>query len=111
MQYVKRFITVVSCCPILPDVLKSIVYPEKTSVDYSNGGQMAPNIMRQFWSVIETAHTKTLLQMDDASLVQWLVRQTKLQTSLDYSETAFLNDYIKSRLALIRDMATERLYN
>ncbi len=72
---------------------------------------MAPNIMRQFWTVLESAHSKTLLQMDDASLVQWLVRQTKMQTSLDYSETAYLNDYIKSRLTLIRDLAHERLYS
>jgi hypothetical protein len=70
---------------------------------------VTPSIMRQFWSVLESAHSKTLLQMDDASLVQWLVRQTKMQTSLDYTETAFLNDYIQSRLALIRDMAYERL--
>ncbi|MBF2065218.1 MAG: hypothetical protein IGS39_12460 [Calothrix sp. C42_A2020_038] len=72
---------------------------------------MTPNIMRKLWSVIENTHTKTLLQMDDASLVQWLVRQTKMQTSLDYNETAFLNDYVRSRLALIRDLATERLYS
>lgn len=72
---------------------------------------MTPNIMRQFWTVLESAHSKTLLQMDDASLVQWLVRQTKMQTSLDYSETAYLNDYIKSRLTLIRDLAHERLYS
>jgi succinate dehydrogenase flavin-adding protein (antitoxin of CptAB toxin-antitoxin module) len=68
-----------------------------------------PKIMRQLWSVVETAQTKTLLQMDDASLVQWLVKQTKTQASLDLSEADFLSDYIKSRLALIRDMAEERM--
>ncbi len=68
-----------------------------------------PKIMRQLWSVVETTHTKTLLQMDDASLVQWLVKQTNTQASLDRSEADFLSDYIQSRIALIRDMAEERM--
>jgi hypothetical protein len=87
------------------------VYPEKNQSIIGMEVSMTPNIMRQFWSVLESAHGKTLLQMDDASLVQWLVRQTKMQTSLDYTETVFLNDYIQSRLALIRDLAYERSYN
>ncbi|KYC38676.1 hypothetical protein WA1_36495 [Scytonema hofmannii PCC 7110] len=72
---------------------------------------MTPMIMRQLWSVVETAQAKTLLQLDDASLVQWLVKQTKTQALLDRHETDFLSDYIKSRLTLIRDMAQERQYS
>ncbi len=70
---------------------------------------MAPKIMRQLWSVVETAQDLTLLQLDDASLVQWLVKQTKTQALLDCHETDFLSDYIKSRLSLIRDIVYERL--
>lgn len=69
---------------------------------------MTPQIMRQLWLVIETAHTKTLLQMDDASLVQWLVTQTETQASLNRCETDFLSDYIKNRLPLIREIAHEK---
>jgi succinate dehydrogenase flavin-adding protein (antitoxin of CptAB toxin-antitoxin module) len=69
---------------------------------------MTPKIMRQLWSVVETAHSKTLLQLDDASLVQWLVKQTKMHTLLDCKETDFLIDYIQSRLSLIRDIVQER---
>ncbi|MCM0593162.1 MAG: hypothetical protein HEQ35_30605 [Gloeotrichia echinulata IR180] len=69
---------------------------------------MTPIIMRQLWSVVETAHTNTLLHLDDASLVQWLVKQTNTQALLDPKETDFLSDYIQSRLALIRDLAYER---
>ena len=29
IRYIKSFLIVVSCCPIIPDVFKSIVYPEK----------------------------------------------------------------------------------
>jgi succinate dehydrogenase flavin-adding protein (antitoxin of CptAB toxin-antitoxin module) len=69
---------------------------------------MTPKIMRQLWSVVETAHTKTLLQLDDASLVQWLIKQTNTQEFLEPKETDHLSDYIQSRLTLIRDLAYER---
>ncbi|MBW4554684.1 MAG: hypothetical protein KME59_01865 [Trichormus sp. ATA11-4-KO1] len=69
---------------------------------------MTPKILRQLWSVVENSQTKTLLQMDDASLVQWLVKQTTMQALLDPKETDFLSDYIQSRLSLIRDIACER---
>ncbi|MFN6569637.1 hypothetical protein [Dendronalium sp. ChiSLP03b] len=69
---------------------------------------MTPKILRQLWSVVENSQTKTLLHMDDASLVQWLVKQTTTQALLDSNETDFLCDYIQSRLALIRDLAYER---
>jgi hypothetical protein len=71
---------------------------------------MTPKILRQLWSVVETTHTMTILQLDDASLVQWLVNQTTTQVLLDPNETDFLCDYIQSRLALIRDIAYEREY-
>jgi succinate dehydrogenase flavin-adding protein (antitoxin of CptAB toxin-antitoxin module) len=69
---------------------------------------MTPKILRQLWSVVENSQTKTLLHMDDASLVQWLVKQTTTQALLDPNETDFLCDYIQSRLTLIRDLAYER---
>ena len=43
---------------------------------------MTPTIMRQFWSIVEATHTGTLLQLDDASLVQWLVKQITNQAFL-----------------------------
>lgn len=72
---------------------------------------MTPKIMRQLWSVVEKTHTRTLLHMDDASLVNLLVKQTKNQASLDCHEADYLCDYIQSRLPLIRDIAHERQYS
>ncbi|AHJ30283.1 hypothetical protein PN465_21165 [Nodularia spumigena CS-584] len=69
---------------------------------------MTPKILRQLWSVVENSQTKILLQMDDASLVQWLVKQTTKQALLDPNETDYLSDYVQSRLTLIRDLAYER---
>ena len=71
---------------------------------------MTPKIMRLLWSVIETTQTKTLLQLDDASLVQWLIKQTTDRALLDCRETDSLTDYIQSRLPLIREIAHERQY-
>lgn len=69
---------------------------------------MTPAILRQLWSVVETTQAHTLLKLDDASLVQWLTKQTTTQTTLDGSETDVLSNYIQSRLSLIRDLAQER---
>ena len=69
---------------------------------------MTPTILRQLWSVVETTQANTLLRLDDASLVQWLLKQTKSQASLDQNEVHSLSDYIYSRLNLIRDLAEER---
>lgn len=69
---------------------------------------MTPTILRQLWSVVETTQSHTLLKLDDASLVQWLLKQTKNQASLDGDETNILTNYIESRLTLIRDLAQER---
>lgn len=72
---------------------------------------MTPKIMRQLWTVVEKTQTRTLLHMDDASLVQLLLKQTKNQASLDCHEADFLCNYIESRLPLIRDIAHERHYS
>lgn len=69
---------------------------------------MTPTIMRQLWSIVEAAQAVTLLQLDDASLVQWLVKQTTKQVLLDANERDFLCDYIRARISLIRDLAYER---
>lgn len=69
---------------------------------------MTPAILRQLWSVVEATQAHTLLKLDDASLVQWLIKQTSTNTSLDGSQTDVLSDYIRSRLNLIRDLAQDR---
>ena len=69
---------------------------------------MTPTILRQLWSVVETTQPNTLLKLDDATLVQWLLKQTKNQALLDHNEIHILSDYIYSHLNLIRDLAQER---
>ncbi|EKQ69340.1 hypothetical protein OsccyDRAFT_1966 [Leptolyngbyaceae cyanobacterium JSC-12] len=69
---------------------------------------MSPLMLRQIWSLVETTQTNVLLNLDDESLVQWLLRQLKAQRSLDSCETALFSHYIQSRLPLIRDLARSR---
>ncbi len=69
---------------------------------------MTPTILRQLWSVVEATQSNILLKLDDASLVQWLLKQIQTKASLDQNETHILSNYIQSRLTLIRDLAQER---
>ncbi len=70
---------------------------------------MTPTLLRQLWSVIETTQAQILLKLDDASLVQWLLKQIAAGRSLNGEETNILETYIQSRSLLIRDLARERL--
>lgn len=69
---------------------------------------MNPTMLRQLWSLIETTQANLLLKLDDASLVQCLLKQLKQQRSLNQDEANILRDYLSSRLSLIRDLAHER---
>ena len=70
---------------------------------------MTPVMLRQLWSLIETTQATLLVTLDDATLVQWLLKQLKTNSGLNGNETDVLNDYIESRLSLIRDLAEQRL--
>lgn len=70
---------------------------------------MTPTMLRQLWSLVENTQATTLISLDDASLVQWLIVQLKTNISLTGKETDRAMDYIQSRISLIRDLAEERL--
>lgn len=70
---------------------------------------MTPTMLRQLWSLVENTQATTLVSLDDASLVQWLIKQLKTNSSLNRNETDRAIDYIHSRISLIRDLAEERL--
>lgn len=70
---------------------------------------MTPTMLRQLWSLIENSQATTLISLDDATLVQWLIKQLKTRNALNGKEADLINEYIQSRLSLIRDLAEERL--
>lgn len=69
---------------------------------------MTPTLLRQLWALVEQTQSQILLDLDDPSLVQWLLRHLGAERSLDRVESAHLHTYIYSRLCLIRDLAQER---
>ncbi|CBN54163.1 hypothetical protein PN499_00705 [Kamptonema animale CS-326] len=70
---------------------------------------MTPTMLRQLWSLVETTQANVLMTLDDDTLAQWLLKQFKMNSSINGSEAEQLNQYIQSRLSLIRDLAAERL--
>jgi hypothetical protein len=64
--------------------------------------------LRQLWSLIEKTQANLLLKLDDASLVQWLLKQFKQERSLNHEEIHILSDYLNNRLSLIRELAQQR---
>jgi hypothetical protein len=73
-----------------------------------SGGFMTPSLLRQLWTLVDATQSHILLKLDDASLVQWLLKQLDVQLALNAQETHLLKDYIHSRLSLIRDLAQDR---
>lgn len=66
-------------------------------------------MMQQLWAVIESTQVSTLLQFDDAALVQLLLNRFKTQQAIDAQAANSLNCYIQSKLPLIRDIAEAKL--
>jgi phosphoenolpyruvate carboxylase len=69
---------------------------------------MSPTMLRQVWSLVEETQSHILLDLDDSSLVQLLVRQLKHRRSLNPAEATQYSHYIQSHLPLIRDLAQSR---
>ncbi|NEQ38239.1 MAG: hypothetical protein F6K40_19015 [Okeania sp. SIO3I5] len=70
---------------------------------------MTPTMLRQLWSIVENSQATTLVSLDDATLVQLLIKQLQTRIGLNCREADLMNEYIFSRLSLIRDLAEERL--
>ncbi|UBF26145.1 hypothetical protein K9N68_32245 [Kovacikia minuta CCNUW1] len=70
---------------------------------------MSPLMLRQLWSLVETTQSQILLNLDDTTLVQWLLKQLTAQRSINRDEAVIFSTYIQSRLPLIRDLAGSRI--
>lgn len=69
---------------------------------------MTPLLLRHFWSAVEETQTNLILNLDDNTLIQSLLRQIHQAQSLDGTELDALSDYIQTKLPLIRDLAEGR---
>jgi succinate dehydrogenase flavin-adding protein (antitoxin of CptAB toxin-antitoxin module) len=69
---------------------------------------MNPNLLRHLWSLVERSQSSHLLNLDDNSLVSWLLDQFTGQQIINQAETDQLHHYIRAKIPLIRDLAQER---
>jgi hypothetical protein len=69
---------------------------------------MTPDAIHELWSLVESTQTNVLLNLDDTSLVRWLIKHLKQKGIQD---TVACNAYISSRLPLIRDLASNRNFS
>jgi hypothetical protein len=67
-----------------------------------------PLLLRQFWSLVEMTQASLLLNLDDPALIQQLTKELETQQSLDSTQRSAVNQYIRTKLPLIRDMARSR---
>ncbi len=65
--------------------------------------------LRQIWSLIEETHTSTLLSLDEAGLVNYLLRQLQNTKTINLEEISLVRDYLDDKITLIRDLADSRL--
>lgn len=70
---------------------------------------MSITLLRQTWSLIETINAVELLEISDKELVQRLLNRLDAQKPLADQERIYLNDYLQSKIGLIKDTAESRL--
>jgi hypothetical protein len=70
---------------------------------------MTPNILRQIWSLVETTQANMLLNLDDASLIEWILRNLKQKQNLDGSQVNAVDTYLHAKVSLIRDLAYQKV--
>ena len=72
---------------------------------------MTPNMMRQLWSLVESTHAQILLDLDDANLTNWLMKQIEDQgeaaPTQSQQDSHIMRNYIQDHLLLIRDIADQ----
>ncbi|WP_041738887.1 hypothetical protein [Calothrix sp. PCC 6303] len=64
--------------------------------------------LRHLWSVVEGTQTSILLGSNDADLIQQLTRQIEFTGLFTSEQINRFNAYLRSRVLLIRDLASAR---
>ena len=66
-------------------------------------------LLRQTWNVIETTNASELLEAEETELVRQLVNRLDARKPLADREKAVVNNYLHSKMGLIKDTAEARL--
>ena len=63
------------------------------------------NIIRKVWSSVESINQTTLLNLTDADLIKRIIQQVECVSGLTTEERQSLNDYLRVKVLLIRDIS------
>ena len=64
--------------------------------------------LRELWTVVESVPCNDLLTLSDTALIAMLMQQVSRRILLNGNEVGNLYTYLRSKTALIRDMAASR---
>lgn len=70
---------------------------------------MSISLIRQIWNLIETTNASELLEIGEAELILRLLNRLDAQKPLADQERLNLNNYLHSKIGLIKDTAESRL--
>lgn len=70
---------------------------------------MNTTLLRQIWNTIETTNAVELLEIGETELIQKLLKRLDAQQPLAKPERDSLNNYLQSKMGLIKDTAESRL--
>ncbi|NJK55924.1 MAG: hypothetical protein HC939_07960 [Pleurocapsa sp. SU_5_0] len=70
---------------------------------------MNTTLLRQTWNLIETTNAWELLEASESDLIQRLLQRLDAQKPLAAQERVSLNDYLHTKMSLIKDTAESRL--
>ena len=66
-------------------------------------------LLRQTWNLIETTNASELLEVGETELIQKLLSRLDAQKPLADRERICVNDYLHSKIGLIKDTAEARM--
>ena len=70
---------------------------------------MNTTLLRQTWNLIEATNAIEILEIGETELIQKLLKRLDAQQPLADGELINLNNYLHSKIGLIKDTAESRL--
>ena len=70
---------------------------------------MNTTLLRQTWNLIEATNAIEILEIGETELIQKLLKRLDAQQPLADGERINLNNYLHSKIGLIKDTAESRL--
>ncbi|MEM8723365.1 MAG: hypothetical protein AAGE84_29450 [Cyanobacteria bacterium P01_G01_bin.39] len=65
-------------------------------------------ILQHIWRIIHSIDNTEIANLDDAAVVNYIKNKLTRETTVTELESCYTNEYIQSRLSLIRDLAEVR---